>query len=114
MTHPSAHPLLRTVWLTRSRFPAVALRSIADTPDNHNKTLSYISNLSFVNITAAGQPETQLGTFTCLAASPCHGITVKGLALTGFQKSPMTCQAAFGDVSGVTGGAVCIKPEGTA
>jgi len=28
-------------------------------------------------------------------------------------KPPMTCQAAFGDVSGVTGGAVCINSEET-
>ena len=79
-------------------------------PDNGNKTLSPFSNISFINLTAAGQPNTQLGDIVCLPASPCHGLTVAGLRLSGFENSPMICQDAYGSVSGVTGGTVCIKP----
>jgi polygalacturonase len=79
-------------------------------PDNPNKTLSFFSNFSFVNLTAVGQEGTQLGDFICLDDSPCKEINVEGLKLSGFQKSPMQCQDVFGSVAGVSGGNVCIKP----
>ena len=80
-------------------------------PDNQNKTLSFFSNFSFVNLTAIGQKTTQLGDFVCLNASPCKGMNIVGLALSGFQESPMICQDVFGKVAGVAGGSICIKPE---
>jgi len=81
-------------------------------PDNPNKTLSYFSNISFVNITATAKGATQMGDITCLKSSPCHGINVDGLRLSGFGSSTLSCQNAFGSVRGVSGGPVCIAPEG--
>jgi len=82
-------------------------------PDNPNKTLSYFSNILFVNITAKAKGATQMGDITCRAASPCHEINIDALHLSGFGHSSLSCKNAFGIMRGMSGGTctACIKPE---
>ena len=58
-------------------------------PDNPNKTLSYFTNLSFVNLSIeAAPPSFPLGDITCLPQSPCEAIQLTSLALAPGVESP--------------------------
>ena len=85
-------------------------------PDNPNTTLSYFSNLSFVNLTVSAAPKGfPVGDITCLNATPCTGTLLSNIDTTAIDSpQPLQCAHATGSEAGLRGkgiGAGCVRGQ---